>query len=127
MKRKLCGIFLMIFLLGTAGCAWADPDLTIADPETGSGGWAEEYGRILQDRSAGIQDYQAYVADITSGGDPHPVGLTDLTGDGIPELLFVEKAFNPEYGFDIGRLWIYTADSRGVYCALTLTPETGNR
>ena len=124
MKRNLCGIVLMIILLATAGCAWADPDLTIADPETGSGGWAEEYRQILQDRSAGIQDYRAYVAEITYSGDAHPVGLTDLTGDGIPELLFVEQVHDTEYGFELGRLWIYTADSRGVYCALTLTPET---
>ena len=124
MKRNLCGIFLMIFLLATAGCAWADPNLTIADPETRSGGWAEEYRQILQDRSSGIQDYQTYIAGITYSSDTHPVGLTDLTGDGIPELLFVEQVHDTEYGFEIGRLWIYTADSRGVYCALTLTPET---
>ena len=123
MKRGFCGALLVIFLLVSLGSAFADPSLTIQDTAVKTGAWAEAYGQILRDRSAEIQTYQEYVANVSYGGKSHPIGLTDLTGDGVPELLFVDHVHDTEYGFELGRLWIYTADARGVHCALTLTPE----
>ena len=124
MKKRCCCLMLIIFLLAGCTFACADPDLTLQDPSLRSGVWAEEYTRILTERSAGIRGYEDYVAEVTYSTVCRPVGLTDLTGDGIPELMFLELINENEYGFRVGRLWIYTADWKGVHCLLTLQPET---
>jgi hypothetical protein len=52
------------------------------------------------------------------GGDPvtvpcKPVGLTDITADGIPELIFMEVATEER-----GDLWIYSSDGANARCIL---------
>ena len=121
--KKICCLLLMIFLLTGWTFACADPDLTLQDTSLRSGAWAEEYTQILTERSAGIRGYEAYVAEVTYSPVCRPVGLMDLTRDGIPELLFLELVEESEYGFRVGRLWIYTADWKGVHCVLTIQPD----
>lgn len=123
MKKHGYCLMLMIFLLVMRTTACADPDLTLQDTTLRSGVWAEEYARILEERSAGIQGYEDYAADVTFLPVCRPVGLADLTRDGIPELIFLELLDENEYGFRVGRLWIYTADWKGVHCLLTFQPE----
>jgi len=123
MKKQYCCLLLALLMLACRICASADPDLTLQDTSLRSGSWAEAYTQILQDRSAGIRAYQDYVTGITDSPYCRAVGLTDLTGDGTPELLFLDLVTDTEYGFNVGRLWIYTADGNGVRCALTFRPE----
>ena len=124
MKRVLSGFLLLMILTMSLSCARADPNLTLQDSSMRAGPWAETYAAILRERAAGIQAYQEYVTAVTYSTVCHPVGLQDLTGDGVPELLFVENVHDTEYGFELGRLWIYTSDGSSTHCALSLQPET---
>ena len=123
MRKGLSCILLMIFLLVSVSSSFADPSLMLQDSSVRFGPWAESYGRILQERARSIRAYEEYVISVTYSTECRPVGLTDLTGDGIPELIFLELVADHEYGFNLGRLWIYTPDGTGVHCALTLQPE----
>ena len=114
---------LILFLLTGCTFACADPDLTLQDKSLRSGSWTNVYSQILTDSSEGIQAYQDYVTSITYSPVCRAVGLTDLTGDSLPELLFFDLVHDTEYGFEVGRLWIYTSDGKGVHCALTFRPE----
>ncbi len=123
MKRHFFGMILMTFLLLCLSGGRAAPDLGLQDASVRSGSWKDVYAGILTERSADIRAYQDYVFRIAGMSPCHPVELRDLTGDGVPELLFLELEDDTEYGFQVGRLWIYTPDVRGVHCALTLQPE----
>ena len=123
MKKRYGFLLLILLLLAGLTCASADPDLTLQDTSLYPGSRSAVYAQILKDRSAGIREYQDYVTGITSSPYCRAVGLTDLTGDGVPELLFLDLVHETEYGFDVGRLWIYTPDGDGVRCVLTLRPE----
>ena len=123
MKKRIGCLLLVLLLMTCLTTACADPDLTLQDPSVRSGSWTEAYLQILKERSEGIQAYQDYVISITYTYVCRAVGLTDLTGDGVPELLFLDLVEDTEYGFKVGRLWIYTPDRQGVHCALTLQPE----
>ena len=122
MKRWLSGAILLVMLLAV-GRAWADPLLSIQDTAVHTDPWGDAYTRILENCFAGIEAYQDYVTSVTDIPLCHPVDLRDLTGDGIPELLFLELIPENEYGFKVGRLWIYTSDGNQVFCAMTLQPE----
>ncbi len=123
MKKWVAGLILVVFMLMCLGGALADPNLSLMDYSVRSGSWVDAYAAILAERSSGIQAYQDYVLSITSIPACSAVDLLDLTGDGVPELLFLELVNENEYGFTVGRLWVYTSDSNGVHCALTLQPE----
>ena len=123
MKKRLSGIFAVMMLILCAGGAGADPDWTLQDASVRPEPWAEAYTQILEERSEGIRAYRDYVAEVTSLSECRPVGLEDLTGDGIPELIFLDLLEDTEYGFKVGRLWIYTRDKTGVHCMLSLQPE----
>ncbi len=123
MKRRMVSLFLTVFLMLCTVSAGADPRMSLQDASTRSGAWAEAYAAILTERSAGIRAYQDYIPAVTDLPVGRPVGLLDLTGDGIPELFFLELVEETEYGFKVGRLWIYTLGADGVHCALTLQPE----
>ena len=123
MKKRLSGILAFLLLLLCASGAGADPDLTLRDTSVRSEPWIKAYAQILEERSADILAYREYVAEVTSLSDCRPVGLIDLTGDGIPELLYLDLLEDTEYGFKVGRLWIYTQDGTGVHCMLSLQPE----
>ena len=122
MKRRVSFWIAMLFLLCLSG-AQADPNLSLQDASVRSGFWADVYASILAERSAGIRAYQDYVLSVTDMPSCHPVDLLDLTGDGIPELLFLDLVDDTEYGFKVGRLWVYTGKGDSVHCALTLQPE----
>lgn len=121
MNKRLFSILMLVVLW--LGSACADPDLTLQDSSVRSGPWRTAYIQILEAREAGIQAYREYVKEVTSLPDCRPVHLTDLNGDGIPELIFLDLVEDTEYGFRVGRLWIYTRDGTGVHCALSLQPE----
>lgn len=122
--KKLYGCLMLVLLLITCRIsALSDPDLTLQDLSVRSGSWADEYLQILKERSEGIRAYQDYVISITYSFVCRAVGFMDLTGDGVPELLFLDLVEDTEYGFHVGRLWIYTPDRQGVHCMLTLQPE----
>lgn len=123
MMKRLTALWVMVFLLVAFSSAGADPDLTLRDTSVYSGSWQDAYARILEDRAAGIRAYTDYVADVTYSTECLPVGLTDLTGDGVPELIFLELETETEYGFRVGRLWIYTWNGTDTRCALSLQPE----
>ena len=123
MIKKLFGWILLGLLLLGPGHVLADPDLRLQDTSERTGPWAEVYAEILREKSGEIQAYQEYVLSVTSLPVCRPVGLTDLTGDGVPELIFLSLSENTEYGFKTGRLWIYTPERDGVRCVLTLQPE----
>ena len=123
MKKGISGFLVMILLLLSLGTSCADPALTILDSAVRSVPWAEAYTRILQERAESIRAYEDYVGYVTDTTKCHPVGMKDLTGDGTPELIFLDLLTETEYGFKVGRLWIYTQDGSGVHCALSLQPE----
>ena len=123
MKKGLSIILALILLLLCMGAAGADPVLTLQDTSVRPGSWTAAYAQILTERSADIQAYREYVAEVTSLSDCKPVELTDLTQDGIPELIFLDLLQDTEYGFRVGRLWIYTRGEAGVHCMLSLQPE----
>ncbi len=124
MKRRVFGWILTVFLLLCPGGVRTEPDLSVRDGTVRTGPWTEAYAAILSERSAGIQAYRDYAASVIGLPDCRPVGLTDLTGNGIPDLLFLDLVDDTEYGYTVGRLWIYICDGSGVHCALTLQPET---
>ncbi len=119
-KRVFIVLMLAALWLGSAG---ADPDLALQDSSVRTEPWQTAYTQILQEREAGILAYREYVKEVTSLPDCRPVGLTDLTGDGVPELIFLDLVEETEYGFKVGRLWIYTQGKKGVHCMLSLQPE----
>ncbi len=123
LKRKMIGILLMVLLLLTVQTAYADPNLTLQDTAVRPGSWQDNYAQILQEHASEIQAYEQYVISVTYRKECHPAELMDLTGDGIPELIFIDLITETEYGFNVGRLWIYTADETGAHCALSLQPE----
>lgn len=123
MKRKMFGLFLLTILLLCLCGAEAAPDFTLLDTASRPGSWAEAYTAVLEERGADIQAYQDYVLSVTSIPSCSPVGLRDLTGDGVPELFFIDLSENTEYGFKTGRFWIYTFENGSAHCALTLRPE----
>ena len=123
LKRWVSGLMLITFLLLRLGVARADPNLSLQDASVREGAWADGYAAVLEERSERIQAYQDYVLSVTSIPVCRSVGLADLTRDGVPELLFLDLAEDTEYGFNVGRLWIYTSDGNSVRCALTLQPE----
>ena len=123
MKRRISGLVLTALLLLCLGSSRADPSLTLQDSTVRQGSWQDAYTAILAERAADIQAYQEYISDVTDIPACRPVGLQDLTGDGIPELFLIDLVDDTEYGFKVGRFWIYTPDSGGVRCVLTLQPE----
>ena len=57
--------------------------------------------QILQEHEANIKAYKQYrqtlgVDDFASDNEHMSIALSDVTGDGVPELLFVEKSPSSE-------------------------------
>ena len=55
MKKWCSGILALMILLLCAGCAGADPDLTLQDASVRPEPWAAAYTQILEERSEGIR------------------------------------------------------------------------
>ena len=123
MKKQYGCLLLIVLLLTVWTCAGADPDLSLQDRTPRSGSWTEAYAQILAERAAGIEAYQDYVTETTDIPFCRAVGFMDMTGDGTPEMLFWDLITETEYGFHVGRLWIYTCDWTGIHCALSFQPE----
>ena len=120
---RMVSLLLTVFLVFSGGTgALGDPNLSLRDDSVRALAPAEACLEILRERAAGIQAYQDYVLSVTSLPACRPVGFSDLTGDGVPELLFMELVHEEEFGFNVGRLWIYVWEGGEVRCALTLQP-----
>ena len=127
MKKLTIGLCLLA-LMCIAVCAAAADEATnylqmngqIPDQNIYAGGWQAAYGQILNMHSAGIRTYQNQRIEFTMNGADYnaaclPVGLTDLTGDGIPELLFLEAGGESGDRVDLS---VYTGDAGSAYCML---------
>ena len=123
MKQLTALILALVLLLGTTALA-AEPDGYVAtggwipDRQTYSGTWQQAYRQILNDHSAAIHAYQARTLDYYLNGSHvrvpcKPVEMTDITSDGVPELIFMEAA-NEERG----DLYIYSPSGAGTRCVL---------
>lgn len=89
------------------------------DQMTYQGYWSNIYLQVLQNHSAAIYRYQGQTIDFWENGISyhvpcHPVGLRDLDGDGIPELLFLEATADGSRG----DLWVYSANGSTGRCVL---------
>ena len=123
MKRILAVLLAAVMLCGTMALA-TEPDGYVAtggwipDQQTYSGTWQQAYVQILNNHSSKIHAYQNrpieyYLNDYTVKVPCKPVSLTDITADGIPELIFMEVATEER-----GDLYIYSADGGGTKCIL---------
>ncbi len=121
--RTAVALVLCLLLTGTA-CAtetyvYADEDGQIADPTVYQGDRSSVYLQILQARSEAIHAYQDRKIEFTENQTDYvipccPVGLSDLTGDGVPELLILEYAEDEMRG----DLLVYSADNGTGSCIL---------
>ena len=123
MKRIMAVLLAAALLLGTAALA-DEPDGYIAtggriiDQQVYTGSWQQAYLQILNNHSAKIRSYQGrqldyYLNDIWVKVPCRPVSLADITGDGIPELFFIEVA--NEYRGDLS---VYSSDGTNTRCIL---------
>ena len=130
MKKILMILLAALLLCGTAaladGMLNCEPDGYVAtggvmiDQQTYAGGWQQAYLQILNNHSVPIRAYEMrpieYFFDYDT--DPvtvpcKPVALTDITADGIPELIFMEVATEER-----GDLCIYSSDGANARCIL---------
>ena len=130
MKKIMMILLAALLLCGAAamadGMLNCEPDGYVAtggaipDPKTYAGSWQQAYLQILNGHSVPIRAYEMrpIVYYLDYDGDPvtvpcKPVGLTDITADGIPELIFMEVATEER-----GDLWIYSSDGANARCIL---------
>ena len=122
--KRVFSILLILLMLCSATALATEPDGYVAtggwipDRQIYSGAWQQAYMQILNNHSTAIHAYQArtieyYLNDYTVQVPCKPVSLTDITGDGVPELIFMEQA-NEERG----DLYIYSTDGNGTACIL---------
>ena len=122
--KRIISILLAVIMLGGATALATEPDGYVAtggvirDQQTYTGTWQQAYVQILANHSAGIHGYQSrpidyYVGDTTVKVPCKPVSLTDITGDGVPELIFMETATEER-----GDLYIYSAGATSTKCIL---------
>ncbi len=74
------------------------------------------YLQILQDHEANIKAYNQYrqtlgVDEFASDNENMSIALSDVTGDGVPELLFVEKSPSSEEYVEYDALNIFTVEN----------------
>ena len=74
------------------------------------------YLQILQEHEANIKAYNQYrqtlgVDDFASDNENMSIALSDVTGDGVPELLFVEKSPSSEEYVEYDALNIFTVEN----------------
>lgn len=123
MKRMIAVLLAAILLCGTTALA-DEPDGYIAtggwiiDQQTYYGTWQQSYVQILNNHSGPIHAYQnrtlTYYYNSKYVLVPcKPVSLTDITSDGIPELIFMEAATGER-----GDLYIYSSNGSSARCIL---------
>ena len=127
MKRIIAVLLAAALLCGTGALAEytaLEPDGYVAtggrisDRQTYAGSWQQAYLQILDNHSGLIHAYQKrtleyYINDSYVQVPCKPVSLTDITGDGIPELIFMEAASDVR-----GDLYIYSSDGTSAGCVL---------
>lgn len=74
------------------------------------------YLQILQEHEANIKAYNQYrqtlgVDDFVSDNENMSIALSDVTGDGVPELLFIEKSPSSEEYVEYDALNIFTVEN----------------
>lgn len=74
------------------------------------------YLQVLKEHEANIRDYKQYwqqldSEDFETNTENHSIALSDVTGDGIPELLFVEKSPSSEEYVEYDALNIFTVEN----------------
>lgn len=72
--------------------------------------------QILQEHETSIKAYNQYrqtlgVDDFVSDNENMSIALSDVTGDGVPELLFVEKSPSSEEYVEYDALNIFTVEN----------------
>lgn len=72
--------------------------------------------QILQEHEANIKAYNQYrqtlgVDDFVSDNENMSIALSDVTGDGVPELLFIEKSPSSEEYVEYDALNIFTVEN----------------
>ena len=72
--------------------------------------------QILQEHETSIKAYNQYrqtlgVDDFVSDNENMSIALSDVTGDGVPELLFVEKSSSSEEYVEYDALNIFTVEN----------------
>ena len=74
------------------------------------------YLQVLKEHETNIRDYSQYWQPLDSeefetNAENHSIALSDVTGDGVPELLFVEKSPSSEEYVEYGALNIFTVEN----------------
>lgn len=74
------------------------------------------YLQVLKEHETNIRDYSQYWQPLDSeefetNTENHSIALSDVTGDGVPELLFVEKSPSSEEYVEYGALNIFTVEN----------------
>ena len=74
------------------------------------------YLQVLKEHEANIRDYSQYWQPLDSeefetNTENHSIALSDVTGDDVPELLFVEKSPSSEEYVEYGALNIFTVEN----------------
>ena len=91
----------------------------IPDTRVYQGGWQQAYTQILNNHASAISRYENRSIEYYSGStfrsvSCRPIGLEDLDGDGVAELIFLEAAS----GGDRGDLYIYSWSNQAAGCSL---------
>lgn len=128
MKRFLAVLLAALLLCGiTTALAWETDSYVmtygaINDQQLYYGTWQQAYLQILNNHNSGIHVYQNRTLSYYNNNNYvqvpcKPVALTDITGDGIPELLFLEIVSRQD-GNLRGDLYIYSSDGNAAKCVL---------
>ena len=119
-KGWIALILLLVMLAASAGAeTYVENGGRIPDGNLYTGSWNQAYIEVLKGRKTGILAYENRTIEYWDGNGRRtlrccPVSLEDLTGDGIPELLFLEA----DDGGRRGDFSVYTSDGTNAFCAL---------
>ncbi len=127
--KKIIAVLLAALLLFSVTAALAndavdEPDSYVAtggwinDLQSYNGTWQQSYQQILNNHYTPIHRYQSRTLQYYNNGNYvtvpcKPVSITDITGDGIPELIFIETTNDQR-----GDLYIYTSNGSYASCVL---------
>ncbi len=127
--KKITAAILATLLLFSLAAVLADdavdePDSYVAiggriyDQQSYSGTWQESYRQILNNHYTPIHRYQNRSLEYYNNNQYvrvpcTPVSVTDITGDGIPELIFIETQDDMR-----GDLYIYSSSGSSAGCIL---------
>lgn len=122
MQKTLAALLLLCSLLTVlpAGAEnYVEMGGVIPDQNAYGGSWQSAFVQILNNHSSAIRRYQNRLIQATINGKDYaipclPVARKDLTGDGVPELIFLEEAA----GDARGDLYIYGRSGGVSRCML---------